>query len=203
MTPDDARTATSAAPTDSEPASTGTSDEPSQDAAATAAAQPSAGPDPSEGASAPAAASSAATDGSTDAAGGAARDLTALSLVDRHPSGTTLQVTSVQVEPTGVLVGVTVVNGYTSEISLNNLGVFVSDDQGNGYNLREPQKDDLAVAPGAELVGELVFLGLLDPAATTLSQKTNVFDFEDPIDLGSRFGSSTSPAMLIEGIPLD
>ena len=143
------------------------------------------------------------TAGSTGSATAAATDLTSLGLQDRHPDGTTLQVTSVAVERTGIVVGVTVVNGYTDEIRLNSRGVFVQDDAGNGYNFREPaQNADLAVAPGAELVGELVFLGVLDPSATELTLKTNVDDAEDPVDTTNRYDRSTTPELLVTGIPL-
>lgn len=144
-----------------------------------------------------------ATGSTSTPTSGAPTDLASLGLQDRHPNGSLLQVTSVQVERTGVVVGVSVVNGHTDEIKLNTRGLYLQDDVGNGYNFREPaQNGDLAVAPGAELVGELVFLGVLDPSATELTLKTNVSDAEDTIDTTSRADWDTAPSMLVPGIPV-
>jgi len=142
------------------------------------------------------------TAGST-AAGAPSADLTSLGLQDRHPNGSLLQVTSVSVERTGIVVGISVVNGHTDEITLNSWGLYLQDDAGNGYNFREPaQNGDLALAPGAELVGDLVFLGVLDPSATELTLKTNVPDADTTIDTSARTDQDASPSMLVTGIPL-
>lgn len=176
-------------------------DDPSTDGAATGDAPTGSGSATDSGAGA------SGTVGSGEAgaapSAGAAVDLTALGLQDRHPNGSSIQVTSLTVERTGIVVGVTVVNGYTDEISLNARGLYLQDDNGNGYNFREPaQNSALAVAPGAELVGELVFLGVLDPTATSLTLKGNVYDAQETIDLAARSSTSITPALLVGGIPV-
>lgn len=131
-------------------------------------------------------------------------DVSDQGLEDRHQNGSVLTVRSVQVDRTGIIVGVTVVNGFTETISLASVGsMFLVDDQGNGYLFREPaQNADLAVEPGAELNGELVFLGVLPDDATSLTLKTNVYNFDDTIDTASRYDQSRSPEFLVEGIPV-
>lgn len=159
----------------------------------------SAAQEPSESGE-PTAGSAGAT---TSADPAATIDLTGADLLDQHQNGTLLSVDSVRVERTGIVVGITLVNGFTETVGLNRRGVHLIDDLGNSYNFDEPDTNaELALEPGAELNGELVFLGVLPDEATSLVLKANVFQADDNIDVLSRFDRTTSPEFLIEGIRL-
>jgi len=139
-----------------------------------------------------------------DAEAAEATDLSDRGLEDRHQNGAVLSVQSVRVDRTGVVIGVSVINGHTHPVSLNARRMYVLDDRGNGYNFRPPaQNSNLTVEPGAELAGDLVFLGVVPQDATSLTLKTNVFNADENIDKASRFNKSRHPSFMVEGIPVD
>jgi hypothetical protein len=122
---------------------------------------------------------------------------------DRHPGGSLLTVRQVEVRERSVALDVSFVNGRPEPVQLNGRRVWLVDDQGNGYEFSEPeQNSDLEVGAGAELSGTLVFLGVLDPAATELSLKANVFEPDETIDLTDRNRQDRSPQMQVSGLPL-
>lgn len=130
-------------------------------------------------------------------------DVSGLGLVDRHPNGTVLEVTSVAAGPDAVVVGVTVTNGYSEAIRLNSRGVFLLDDLGNGYPLQPPELNErLRVPAGQRLSGELVFPGEVDPRATSLTLKTNVYNADDTVDTTSRSAEVTTPVLLVPDLPV-
>jgi len=180
-----------AAQTTSEPAPDATAD-PTSDPASEPDATDEPTDDPTGGAEA------------TGETGAEVVDVSAQGLEDRHQNGAVLTVQSVRVDRTGVVIGVSVINGHTHPVSLNARRMYVLDDRGNGYNFRPPaQNSNLTVEPGAELAGDLVFLGGVPQDATSLTLKTNVFNADENIDKASRFNQSRQPSFMVEGIPLD
>lgn len=122
---------------------------------------------------------------------------------DRHPNGALLSASRVEVRERSVAVDMTLVNGFTDDVSLNGVGLWLVDDQGNSYAFDEPdQNADLTIGAGEELTGTLVFLGVVPADATSITLKSNVYDVEDPIDVNDRSGTSTNPEFLLEGLPL-
>jgi hypothetical protein len=122
---------------------------------------------------------------------------------DRHPGGSLLTVRGVEVRERSVAVDVSFVNGRTEPVQLAGSNVWLLDDQGNAYEFDEPEQNaDLEVGPGAELTGSLVFLGVLDPRATSLTLRTNVWQPEDTVDLSNRNRQERSPQMQVSDLPL-
>ena len=122
---------------------------------------------------------------------------------DRHPQGSLLTVNEVEVRERSIALDISLVNGRTDAIRLNNYRLWLVDDNDNSYEFSPPvQNANLEVGPGAELSGSLVFLGVLDPEATSLSLKSNVADPLDDIDLESRRNDGGTPKFLVEGLPL-
>lgn len=122
---------------------------------------------------------------------------------DRHPQGSLLTVEEVEVRERSIALDISLVNGRTDIIRLNNFRLWLVDDQDNSYEFSPPEQNaNLEVAAGAELTGTIVFLGVLDPEATSLTLKSNVNDPLADIDLESRGFDGTTPKFLVEGLPL-
>lgn len=137
------------------------------------------------------------------AAATATRDVSDLGLRDGHQNGVTLTVTAVTTTPTTTVLAVSAVNGGTRPVRLNGIRTYLVDDRGGGHDLESPPADDeLRVAAGGRRTARLVYTGGVDPAATTLTLKMNVFAPDDPIDVTDRFGGDTLPALLIRDIPV-
>lgn len=133
----------------------------------------------------------------------AAAGSTEVSLSDRHPNGAVLAVTGVEVRARSVAIDVSLVNGFPEDIRLNARGLWVIDDQGNAYAFAEPAENaQLAVGPGEELSGRLVFLGEVPPAVSALTVLSNVPDASDGVDVADRNDRSTTPEFLVEEIPV-
>lgn len=125
------------------------------------------------------------------------------SVQDRHPQGHLLTASSVEVRDRSVAVDVSLVNGSTSDIQVSSNRLYLLDDVGNTYTFSPPeQNESLQVAPGAELTGTLVFLGVLDPAATSLSLLANVNDPQEAVDLADRENQGGYPELVLDGLPL-
>lgn len=125
------------------------------------------------------------------------------SVQDRHPEGHLLSASSVEVRDRSIAVEVALVNGSTRDIQMSSHRLHLVDDVGNTYEFSPPsQNEDLEVGPGAELTGTLVFLGVLDPEATSLSMLANVNDPEETVDLEDRDNQSTYPELVLDGLPL-
>lgn len=133
-------------------------------------------------------------------------DATRPDYTDRHPNGSTLQVTSIEIRERSLVVGVSLVNGYRDRVSLATNGFFrdndiwLVDNLGNAY--RFDGKADVSVAPGEELRGSLVFLGVPPVDARTVTIKTNVNDPAAAVDFNERDRDNDAPVFSIEGIPL-
>lgn len=122
---------------------------------------------------------------------------------DRHPQGHLLTASAVQVRDRSIAVDVALVNGSTGEIQMGSNRLHLVDDAGNAYEFSPPtQNADLLVAPGAELTGTLVFLGVLDPEATSLTMLANVNDPEQAVDLEDRDNQGRYPELVLDGLPL-
>ncbi|GAA2025941.1 hypothetical protein WDZ16_01380 [Pseudokineococcus marinus] len=122
---------------------------------------------------------------------------------DRHPQGHLLTASAVQVRDRSIAVEIALVNGSTREIQMNSNRLHLLDDVGNAYEFSPPtQNEDLRVAPGAELSGTLVFLGVLDPSATSLTMLANVNDPEQAVDLEDRDNQGSYPELVLDGLPL-
>jgi len=91
------------------------------------------------------------------------------------------------------------VNGFTEEVDLNNRGVHLVDDLGNGYNFVDPEQNSaLAVPPGGTLTGILTFLGELDQKATSLRLLVNTYEPQDTVDVASEYNKATAPTVSSE-----
>ena len=125
------------------------------------------------------------------------------SVQDRHPQGHLLSASSVEVRERSIAVEVALVNGSTSDIQVSSNRLYLVDDVGNTYTFSPPeQNESLQVGPGAELTGTLVFLGVLDPAATSLTMLANVNDPEEAVDLEDRDNQGGYPELVLDGLPL-
>ena len=125
------------------------------------------------------------------------------SVQDRHPQGHLLSAGSVEVRERSIAVEVSLVNGSTRDIQMNSGRLWLVDDLGSTYEFSPPsQNEDLEVGPGAELTGTLVFLGVLDPEATSLTMLANVDDPTEVVDLEARDNQSRYPELVLDGLPL-
>lgn len=126
-----------------------------------------------------------------------------LDIQQRHPNGTVLRVLGVSLGPTSIALEVEALNGFTEEITLNNLGVHLVDDLGNSYNFVEPEQNaEMNVAPGAVLSGTLTFIGRVEEDATSLRLLINTFEPDETVDMADRFHLTNSPAFQIDDIPV-
>ncbi|MCU0565307.1 MAG: hypothetical protein MUF49_01765 [Oculatellaceae cyanobacterium Prado106] len=102
-----------------------------------------------------------------------------LNIVVRHANGTTLTVNSLTLGSDTITVGFSAINGHGEMIRLNDSGkpdngLILKDNLGNQYNFAVPTPNGkLEISPGTTLKGQFVFLGKLDPAATSLTLVTN------------------------------
>lgn len=113
----------------------------------------------------------------------------------RHPNGTVVRVQRVSFAPTSISVDVEAVNGFTKNIALNQRGVHLADDLGNGYNFVAPQDNTkLVVASGATLTGTLSFLGPIDRKATSLKLLINTYDHDDSVELAKEYDRTENPS---------
>lgn len=131
-------------------------------------------------------------------------DLKDRGIEDRHPNGVKMEVTSITLQETGIVLGVEVVNGNTSPAKMNMFDSWLIDDTGAVFRLRKPENDDtkMEVAPGEALTGEWTFLGKPELDASTLTLKVNAITPDHVIDKTERSPHMPSPAMLIENIPM-
>lgn len=125
----------------------------------------------------------------------------------RHPNGSVLRITGVEVEDTAVTIGIEVVNGSGSAIQLAfNDQVALIDDLGGTYEFILPaQNQDLNVPERGTLTGDLVFFGIVDPDATKVRMQTNTSSDrllnEGPIDTNSESENTRFPNFSVE-IPI-
>lgn len=99
-----------------------------------------------------------------------------LSIEQRHPNGSVLRVTSLTVESNAIRLDVQVVNGADRDFGLAAGGAVVSltDDLGGVYEFLEPANNpDLEIQQRGTLTGELVYFGVLNPAASSLRLQSN------------------------------
>jgi hypothetical protein len=141
---------------------------------------------------------SAPTTQASRAQGGAATGYTApLDRSVRHPSGLSLKLTAIAVAEDSVSLEVVITNGAKLDLSLNNADDLVLvDDQGARYTVAPPGDNRaVTVRRGTTLRGRLVFIGQLDPDATSLTLVANATSQGDP-------KYSTHPKIEVPGIPL-
>jgi len=100
-----------------------------------------------------------------------------LELEQRHPNGTLLRLEGVTIGATSLTVRLSAVNGYRDPVTLAQSpfdGMVVTDDLDTTYNWSQPEENGtLQIEPGGTLDAEVVFLGELDPDATTLTLTSN------------------------------
>lgn len=140
----------------------------------------------------------APTTSASRAQGGAATGYTApLDRSVRHPSGLSLKLTAIAVAEDSVSLEVVITNGAKLDLSLNNADDLVLvDDQGARYTVAPPGDNRaVTVRRGTTLRGRLVFIGQLDPDATSLTLVANATSQGDP-------KYSTHPKIEVPGIPL-
>lgn len=139
----------------------------------------------------------AATDAPTDATAPAtpAPRQVDVDVRQEHPGGVILEITQVATAGDGVLLTVRVVNTDTNEstaLAVQPELTWLEDDLGSRYPLRPPDDNpQLAVDPGDELVGQVAFVGPLDPDASHLTLVTN-HRGGDPINLDQPAPGSAS-----------
>lgn len=91
-----------------------------------------------------------------------------------HPNGTVLRLSNITFSQDSIAVSLSVTNGHKDEIRLNDHAMLLRDNLGNRYNLSPPpQNPDVRVPSGNTLDGKFIFLGRLNPAATSLTLTTN------------------------------
>lgn len=102
-----------------------------------------------------------------------------LNIVVRHANGTTLTVNSLTLGSDTITVGLSAINGHGETIRLNDMGkadngLILKDNLSNKYNFAVPTTNgNLEIAPGTTLRGQFVFVGKLDPTATSVTLITN------------------------------
>jgi len=114
-----------------------------------------------------------------------------------HPNGSVLRVTKVTLADDHVALDLAVTNGHRHDIELNSNGRMVLvDNIGGRYNPAAPPQDpDVRVAQGTNMQGTFVFLGRVNPAATSLTLTTNS-------GYGGENEHSNQPKFIIRDIPV-
>jgi len=115
----------------------------------------------------------------------------------RHASGLSLKLTAIAVAEDSISLEVVVTNAAKLDLSLNNADDLVLvDDKGARYTVSPPGDNRaVTVRHGTTLRGRLVFIGQLDPDATSLVLVANSNSQGDP-------KYSTHPKIELPGIPL-
>lgn len=99
-------------------------------------------------------------------------------VAERHPNGAVLQAREVRLRPDAIEVDVEILNGRDGRIQLHaphpaTRRLYAVDDRGNEYPFSPPPDNEtVEVAASESLEGTLVFLGRLNPEATTLTVHT-------------------------------
>lgn len=122
---------------------------------------------------------------------------------DRHVNGVSLEVFKVERREKSLAVEVKAVNGNTQAVDINNIGMFLIDQDDNIYKFAPPEQNKrLQVPSGSMLTGTLVFLGDTSKGATTVTLRTGVQERKalQPMDLGERSTVQSSPAFQIEDL---
>jgi len=115
----------------------------------------------------------------------------------RHSSGLSMKLTAIAVAEDSISLEVVVTNGAKLDLSLNNADDLVLvDDKGARYTVSPPGDNRaVTVRRGTTLRGRLVFIGQLDPDASSLTLVANSTSQGDP-------KYSTHPKIEVPGIPL-
>lgn len=151
-------------------------------------ASPSAGDSESERESQP---EEPESEASEPAAAAPAATSRTLAIEQRHPNGSVLRLTSLEVEASAITVGIEVVNGSGDAFGLSPGGaeVTLTDDLGGVYEYLRPEDNpDLEIEARGTLTGELVYFGVVDPEAATLLLQTSV---NPGTEVGTVFDPST------------
>lgn len=122
---------------------------------------------------------------------------------DRHVNGVSLEVFKVERREKSLAVEVKAVNGNTDAVDINNVGMFLIDQDDNIYKFAPPEQNKrLQIPSGSMLTGTLVFLGDTSKGATTVTLRTGVQESKAlrPLDLSERSTTQTSPALQIENL---
>lgn len=99
-----------------------------------------------------------------------------LNLQVNHANGTVMRVTGIAFAEDSTTLELAVTNGSNNDITLNqnNNSMILADNLGSQYNLSAPPNNpSLTIKQGTALKGKFVFLGRLNPSATTITLTTN------------------------------
>jgi len=116
----------------------------------------------------------------------------------RHPDLVTLKLTSIAFAPDSITVAIEATNGGGNDVDLNpSDDLVLVDDLGNRYAVNPPTSNPkVTVTKGTVLRGSLVFIGQLDPKASSLTLIT-------ADDYGSTTDEySLNPKLVVPGLPV-